>query len=474
MRPDTSQRLEETRIPMRSLACVAAIALLVPSAARSEVIGDNRLERFTALPSLGRGYNIQKNSLRSVCFESVKASNPVFDFYYEFENVDADYLQRISSIDDEDWAADRELTELLREHLEEPGTGPGGAAATQTVNIVARITLESYHGTLDESASPVAQSAKTLIEQGRYLPFFESCGFFYVRSIRYSSTFIALFQFTRSTDEKENARFEHLLRTGLFEFGPGNQTEAVERESAARGLKVFIRGAGLGRASQLANLVPTSLKEFRTSIQSAAQLMQVADSGLISSMEVAPWIEHPDVRLQFFKSLAPGESSFGKTHRLELNSQVIAAINEARDDWLEEYYLANLCRTELWERFPVDAAQNASRTDVYDPAKTLFEDHRHRYDPQRRITLQAFRDYFTQTPPSVHLERANRFLRGGDGKEGAEACIAALLKEGLDQADSFRVPSCMAAINDLSTDDRFLQNYCLPTPVTKVYRPARP
>lgn len=457
-------------------ALLAVAALLCAGAALAGTVNDNRLKLLDGFPTLGRGYDLHKNLLHSVCFEKVTASEPVFDFYYEFDKVDEDFLRRLATNEETSWAVDSELEDFLRDHRQRRGGGDGaptsGSGETQ-VNIVARITLESYFRTLDESGSPVSKSAKQLVEDGRYSAFFDACGFFYVRSLRYSSTFIALFQFSHGGSEEEDARFEQLLRTRMFELGAGAQADEVERMGLARGLKIYVRGAGLGRASKLANLVPTSLRELRQSIEAAAELMQVAQSGLITSMEVAPWIQHPDLRSYFFSKIAPGESTFGKTQKLELNSQVIAAVNATRTDLLEDYYLANLCRTNLYEYYPISRGEVSGEFDaIYDPEKTNFENHRHRTERERRISLKEFREYFDKYPPRAFLERADKYIKGGGGHQGADACINALLKQGLDAADFTTIPACVDVMTDTTIHDRFLRNFCLPTPVRREYRKA--
>jgi len=452
---------------------VGVAAVLAAGAALAGTVNDNRLKQFDGLPSLGRGYDFNKNVLHSVCFEKVTASEPVFDFYYEFDKVDDDFIRRLSTNAETSWAVDSELEDFLRDHRQRRPDGSPAPGDQQQVNIVARITLESYFRTLDESGSPVSPSAKALVQEGRYTAFFDACGFFYVRSLRYSSTFIALFQFNHGTSDEEDARFEQLLRTRMFELGAGAQADEVERMGLARGLKIYVRGAGLGRASKLANLVPTSLRELRQSIEAAAELMQVAQSGLITSMEVAPWTQHPDLRSYFFSKVAPGESTFGKTQKLELNSQVIAAVNATRADLLEDYYLANLCRNNLFEYYPISRSEVSGEFDaIYDPEKTIFENHRHRTERERRITLKQFREYFEKTSPRTFLERADKYLKGGGGHEGAEVCINALLKQGLDTADFTTIPACVDVMTDSTIHDRFLRNFCLPTPVRREYRKA--
>jgi hypothetical protein len=452
------------------LLMAGVLVLFWAGHAHAEVVADNRLKQLDGLPTLGRGYNIQENTLHSVCFKEVKASEPVFDFYYEFDKVDANFLQRLSS-NSGNWAADGELTDFLNTHIQEPDSSED---RTDTVNIVARISLESYNKTLDESGSPVSPSARTLVEEGRFPAFFSACGFFYVRSVRYSSSFMALFQYTHSGSHEADARFEERLRRGLLEFEAEARAKEMEQESMARGLKIFVRGAGLGRTSQMVNLVPTSLREFRQSIQAAAQLMQAAPSGVITSMEVAPWIEHPDLRSSFFSVRQPGESTFGKTKKLELNSQLITSINGTRSHWLNEYYLASLCRQQLLEYYPVDASSISGQFDVvYDAERTLFQNHRHRADPRRRITLRQFREYFQKVPPETFLEKADRFLKGSEN-DGADACVSALLEEGLDRAEFALIPSCVKAMAELNVQDRFLRNFCLPTPVNRVYKGLAP
>src|SRR5262249_42935716 len=150
---------------------------------------------------------------------------------------------------------------------------------------------------------------------------------------------------------------------------------------------------------------------------------------------------------------------------------VVSAINEARNTWLQQYYLSSLCRNTLLEYYPVERSDYSGHFDaVYDPLKTTFQNHRHPNEPERQITLQEFRNYFQQFPPMSFLNKVNRLMEGTEGHPGAEACVDELVKQGLDKADFTKIKACVEALEAINIQDRFLRNYCLPTLEHREYK----
>jgi hypothetical protein len=65
-------------------------------------------------------------------------------------------------------------------------------------------------------------------------------------------------------------------------------------------------------------------------------------------------------------------------------------------------------------------------------------------------------------------------MYGTEAHPGAEACVTAILKDGLDHADFTKIKPCVDALNSNEVQDRFLRNFCLPQPVTRVYKATTP
>ena len=207
-----------TRRQLLWLAGVLAFFSAATADAAPRVIKDNRLSNMVGTPSLGRGYAQHSNSLKSVCFEKVKAAHPSFDFEYEIEEVTEQFLQDILT-NDASRVKGHTFLKFLDEHLRKNKPGK------RMRNLIAHITVDAYHNTLDETGSPLSGSVRRLLKDKRFATFFASCGFFYIRSVRTFSTYMAILRFEETSDKAADDRFVGLLEQGLLSFGSGREME---------------------------------------------------------------------------------------------------------------------------------------------------------------------------------------------------------------------------------------------------------
>jgi hypothetical protein len=423
------------------------------------------------VPNLGRGYSIRNNKLQAMCFEKVAESRPTFDFSYEIKEVSTADLNKITSNPLQRILGTR-VASFLREHLEDAAKidqADGGRTRT----ILAQILVNTYHRSLDEPSSIINKSSRQLLEDHRYETFFTSCGFFYVRSVKTFATYTALLQYRSSGNAADDDKFQDRLEQGLLSFGgqpalEKKRDDSLSQEASRRGLRVFITALGLAKGKSM-NLVPTSIDQFRETIQSAGSLMEVADTGSVSQLEIAPWIDHPDVALIMHQNLAKNDdqtrTAFQRMHNLEINTQVVTAIQEYRDFLMSRFHLASLCEEILTQQFPFDRAiAEKEQGRYYDADKTYFYNQSRENDDTLWVSLKQFTEHFKNSPPGAVLDRIRNFMYGDGKNPGADDCLNQLFTKGVDTIDFASIPSCVYALRVEKVNFVFLQEYCLPKP----------
>jgi len=458
-------------------------------AASPRLITDNRVENLNGFPSLGRGYSIHSNSLQSMCFKKIKKTTPTFDLNYDVDEVTEEFFNDIP-----DSSKNRlqmiNLQSFVRKYFKKEEMS--GAVKHTLKNLIVKVEIKSYYYALDETHSHLSESVKQLLNKKQYVTFFNSCGHHYVRSVGSFSTYLALLQFRMSGDEFTDREFVSRLEKGLFNFsGTGGVEKKFEEDAENRGLRVYVKAVGLSKGNMV-NLVPVDVEQFRQTVQDAVKLMQDPNSGVISYMEVVPWVENPEFTAFMAKQINDGESQFIRLQKLESNSGVITEINRISNSQVEQFHVATMCQKILFENY-VDKTNRAFYenitgqtaksptvlylTDIidqklcsYDMEKTLFynlanENNKHVY-----LSLREFIEYFAKNPPGNIFGENKKYLYGLNNSPGALDCISKLYSGGLDKMDYRKIPSCVKALKHIKTQANFLEQYCLPKPVKLVFK----
>ena len=448
MRPNTPNT---TRRQLFWLAGVLAFLAGSQAQAAPRVIKDNRLRNLIGTPSLGRGYAQHSNSLKSVCFEKVKTGHPSFDFEYEIEEVTETFLKELLA-NDATRIKGHSFLKFLDVHLNQQSKN-----GKPMRNLIAHITVDAYHNTLDETGSPLASSVHRLLKDKRFATFFASCGFFYIRSVRTFSTYMAILRFHETDDKAADDRFIGLLEQGLLSFGSGREMEhawleKLTDEAQSRGLQVLTQGIGLSKG-KFVNLVPVSIEQFRRTIQNAASLMQDERAGVVTAIEIAPWIENPEVDMIIEQSLdAAGGDAFSRLHALELNAQAISYISEHRDYRIDQYYHARLCLEHLNTHYPALDPKVVGRMErVVDPKRTLFRNQVTPRNEKLHITLEAFREHFERFPPQRLLDQNSAYLQSTKANDFLPAKI---LKRGDRNYAVERLQDALVRLGFMSKEDK--------------------
>ncbi len=455
-----------------------------------KVIEDNRIENLNGFPTIGRGYSIYSNRLQSMCFEKIVKTRPTFDLDYELTVINDEFFRNIH-VSGKDRLSKANLTQFLKKYYSEKETS--GNRTHNLQNLLVNLEIKSYYYALDETSSRLSRSVRQLLERKQYVAFFNSCGHHYVRAVGSFSTYVALLQYRLSDEKERDTEFKKNLEKGLFNFqGKEKPGKKFTDDAQYRGLRVYIKGVGLSKGNMV-NLIPVDIEQFRQTIQDAVKLMQDPNSGVISSIEIVPWIENPELVTFIGKDMKEGERQFVRQQKLESNTGVIKEINRISTQQVEQFYKASMCRKHLYENYvdresrqkyaswlglKTEEKKFTTLTELieqkvikFDMNETKFYNQSNENNEELYISIDEFIRFFAKNPPHGILRKNREFLYGTGSKDpGALDCIDKIYTTGLDKADYRRIPSCVKAMNYNRLGTNFLDQYCMPKPSKIVYQ----
>ncbi len=457
--------------------------------ASPRLITDNRVENLNGFPSIGRGYNLHSNTLQSMCFSKVTKTTPTFDLNYEMDEVSHEFFSRVPEVG-------KKRLSNINIHFFVKKYFKSQEVETQLIhqlrNLLVRVEIRSYYYALDETKSVLSNSARELLKNKEFVTFFNSCGQQYVRSIGSFSTYLALLQYRLTGNATADQAFVSGLEKGLFNFSGDNTTQKkFNQDAEARGMRVYVQAVGLSKGN-LVNLIPVDVKQFRLTVQDTVKLMQDPNAGLVSYIEVVPWVENPELTAFLTSGMREGGEQFIKLQRLEANSGVITEINRISNSQVEQFYIASMCEKILFESYmdksnrqfyenitgQTDKAPTVflltdiidQKTLSYDMERTLFYNLANISKDDVFISLREFIEYFAKNPPRKLFDENKTYLYGDGNVPGAINCIDELYEKGLEKVDYRTVPSCVKALKHIKTQTFFLNQYCLPKPARLVFK----
>ena len=429
-----------------------------------------------------------------MCLKTVEKTKPSFDLKYDIEEVSTSYLKTLTA-SSKNRIKNSRMNSFIQKYFKKAERE--GETLYKLQNLIVKVEVNTYYYALDETKSPLSESARSLLEQKEYVTFFNSCGHHYVRSVGTFATYYALLQYRLKGKVTVDEDFKNRLEKGLFNFHGGENTQKnLKHDAEYRGLRVFVQGIGLSKGNMV-NLIPVDISQFRRTIQDAVKLMQDPNSGLITQMEVVPWVENPELTAFMVKrdkktEHNDGGQQFIRMLRLEANSGVISEINRISNYQIEQFHIATMCQNMLTRNY-IDKSNESlfknymgkvqekttvlTLTDLlqqkvvsFDPDKTIFYNHIAENEQSAYISLREFIKYFAKKPPQRFFDINRKYLYGSDSETGALTCINELYKQGLDKADYRTIPSCVNAMKPINMDVSFLEQYCLPKPVHLVFK----
>jgi hypothetical protein len=342
---------------MRHGIVIVSLLLSGTAYAGPTLIKDSRVRDLTSTPVLGRGYSISTNTFQSTCLKDVVITEPSYDFQYNFREMDATSIRTRS---------DRSTSSVSASYWWVSGTVSGsyeGSSKTErtTKHMVATLNMDSYYASVDESSTPLSESAIELLQRNDLPGFFAACGPYYIRGINRNAKFVSIFSY-ESKSSKSDSKFSYDLQLKIRGFWGGGGADIKQSGGGTRGsldtsrnLMIRSRGWGLGK-NEDASLISYDIDTFKAAIKQAFISMQNPLTGKVTSMEVVPWVENTE--FQRYVNVKGDDKVSGKSVQLyekkdilNMNAEFMTDMQRAARNRLNIYYKARVCKNQMRASF---------------------------------------------------------------------------------------------------------------------------
>jgi hypothetical protein len=523
-----------TRFPLAAaLAGAAALAALEPrSHAGPTVISDEMLRDTRVTPALGRGYSISTNTFQSICLTGIKRTKPSYNFDYTFDDVDEKMEQKGEKGVSTSFSIRPGW--LFRSFL--AGYGASGSISghytnkvtnkeTYNHNILVTLSFDAYYSSVDEAETKLADAPSTLLQRKDVPGFFDACGMYYVRSISRQSALYAVFTYESDTETRD-IDFEMSLKASIRNWAieVSSENSAFNKTTtttSSHRTTIHMMGFGLGKQDKEPTLnealVATNLDEFKTAIRAAFKAAQGEDTGMVSAIEVVPWVENPDFQkqLELKPETVPDLDELGFPNKdkdgnpktktmlpyeqkriLTENAGFLSEVDRAARAKLNVYYKAKQCRQQInldymqvddqgnWKfisgRDQTVVKNNRQSATMGQDAETMSvgDLYNKELSPERLQLIYMEYDAFMYggsdastgiTDDKASRERASQAYQLGkyprDLFPGAIQCVSDLLNTGFTTTSFHQIPTCRRIEEQMvAVSGRVIDDYCMPNP----------
>ncbi len=422
------------------------------------VISDNRVRSLDATPTLGRGYSVATNTFQSLCLTNLKTTTASFDFDFTFSELKTDKAETRTfegtfvSQASYDW-----IKEVTRNKTTKTDT-----ETLHNHHVLAKMIVNSYYSSLDESLSKLSDPAASLLSGGDLLGFFQSCGPYYVRSISRRSTFLTIFTYSTNNKTRDRA-FEASLQNQIKRFSPGagKPAQSSFKQKANRlSLRISTKAIGL-KSNPKSTLIASDLKTFKNVLNEAFKATQSEFTGRIIGMEVVPWVENVHfqnlIRLRPIK--VPGRLIYNYEQKIIMseNAEFFMQLLRVKRAMRNVYYKARLCRRYIDTNFRVPH-EHKDEEKGKRPFKKRYRNavliNRLDGSPMR---LDALSKYLSR----LRVVRLYRDIR--EFSQDTRICMDRLLPR-IRRSNYLTMKECRSMEKRMAyTPDEIIDGYCLPT-----------
>jgi hypothetical protein len=479
---------------LKRLVIGAGIALSSgPAFAGPTIIRDTRVKDIGATPVLGRGYSMATNTFQSACLKDVVVTEPSYDFQYLFQELET---SNSSSSDVSVSGGGSYSSWWIR--AEAQASVRAASRSNRTAHsVVVRLNMDTYYASVNESGTPLSESAAALLEREDLPGFFAACGPYYIRGINRNAQLVSLFTY-ETTSSARDFEFEARISGQLKGFFGGGSFNSESKgkftsEAASKNLTITTRGWGLGKQEE-ASLVSYDLDTFKQAVKQAFISMQNPLTGRVMSVEIVPWVENTDFQNKLNMSTTDIVSGrtvplYEKKDILTMNGEFLAEMERASRARLNAFYTAKMCKNHLLSKWSADG-----KTLLPDIAKQQLKNHRlGPSDPQPITAEQLLKavddgaqkglwdEYSKFTFASNPSVRSCVAKLMADPNAGATAAAAAAAKGGAAPADDSGIGRGIFLKRYLEHDDcvklqsmfvparQNFEEYCMPELVNQVY-----
>ena len=168
-----------------------------------------------------------------------------------------------------------------------------------TFIVVATMRIERYVSSLKEEISLMSKDTTSLLDKQDYVGFFKTCGSSYVKSIRRAQEITSIFKFkSPSIDLAQEfaAKVNALTQGSNTDSTFTTQSKFISITSSLN-IKTLAFGLGLNKDGS-SSLTSTSLEQYNNvmmfSFKSFTQTEDIGNVGMVSAIEVVPWVDNPE------------------------------------------------------------------------------------------------------------------------------------------------------------------------------------
>jgi len=268
-----------------------SISLLAAVSAAPNVIADYRIRNPDITPALGRGYSLTSYDVLSTCLAFDETTQPTYNYDYSMIETTSDG----SHTTDVSASVQASVSFGWIKATIDASVKSHSKTTRHSHYISTRMATERYYSSVDDTTAKLTPDALALVERGDLVGFFQACGSGYIRSIRRTAEFAAVFEFSSdsATTSREMALKVQLQIKGFFTGGKSVQFEMnakTESTSKDSEMKITIKGYGLGLNGVGADtLVARDLEEYDAALKYAFKSMQTEGVGQIHGVEVVSW-----------------------------------------------------------------------------------------------------------------------------------------------------------------------------------------
>lgn len=429
------------------------------------IIRDNRIFDLATTPVLGRGYSLSTNTFQSTCMKDIKITRPSYDFNYSFESMEREKQEKKRST-----VGGKIDVSYLAFDMKADGSSTNiEGIKLYYHNVRVEINVDTYYASVDESATRLSDSAKTLLLNNDIPGFFHSCGSYYIRSIGRNAKFVSMFTYLDESSMR-NKEFELKLELAVKGFGGRlmkylggasgsvslNVKSSFESMARKKRLTITTKAWGLGK-NENATLIAYDLKTYKAAIKDAFMSMQDPMTGRVTTMEIIPWVENADFQ-NFIKLEEDTEDKTGKKmllyekkHILNMNAEFLARIDRTARNLMDAYYKALICKQILESNWKRDGKFLPGLDNAY------IQNNRN----PRKIRIRRLDAELSQQTIESLYKNENDFMYGVDG---ATKCIQQIMNKGIYIKRWRDIEECKKIRSKFSIPrNAILEDYCMPS-----------
>ena len=339
-----------------NIAIFIALLLFLGSGVNAgpTAIRDDRVTDTAVTPALGRGYSIATSTYQSLCMGNVVTTKPSYNFKYTFEEMNEDGSKTSDVKTQGAGSFSRSFFGFSVSGKMSYSSSEKSTEKWTSHRILVTMTVDVYYASIDEGQTRLTESARTLLTRDDIPGFFDSCGPYYIRSIGRFAKFVSMFTYMSKSTERDKS-YEAALELTLKGWGAsgsfsGSMSSQVKETLNKYNLKIDTAAWGLGKDSE-AVLISHDLESFKAAIKAAFISMMDERTGLVTSIEVVPWVENTEfqvyMRLQEEEVDGQKVPQYLQKRTLSSNAEFLAEMDRAARNRLNIYYKAKLCRLRI-------------------------------------------------------------------------------------------------------------------------------